>query len=55
LVRRLKNALGTQLDVLEKGLEMYRKFGSSQTKDHVDHLFMMYQNMKQQLSKHLTK
>ncbi|EFC46922.1 Ded_cyto domain-containing protein [Naegleria gruberi] len=49
-VKRLQRALAVQLEVLEKGLEMYRKFGSAQTKAHVDHLCVMHNNMKEQLA-----
>ncbi|KAL9652523.1 hypothetical protein ABK040_000094 [Willaertia magna] len=49
-VKKLQKALEAQLDVLGKGLEMYRKFGSAQTKAHVDHLTVMHNNMSEQLS-----
>lgn len=53
-VKRLQKALGDQLQVLERGLEMYRKFGSAQTKAHVDHLCVMHNNMKEQLAEILS-
>ncbi|KAG2388429.1 hypothetical protein C9374_000593 [Naegleria lovaniensis] len=53
-VKRLQKALGDQLQVLERGLEMYRKFGSAQTKAHVDHLSVMHNNMKEQLAEILS-
>ena len=53
-VKKLQKALDAQLEVLERGLEMYRKFGSAQTKAHVDHLCVMHQNMKEQLAETLS-
>jgi len=54
-IQRLQKALDDQLVVLGKGLEMYRKHGSAQTKAHVEHLYSYWANMKDQLSTITTK
>lgn len=42
--------MAQQLVVLEKGLHMYRTFGTVATKKHVEHLSQMFRNMQQQLA-----
>jgi hypothetical protein len=49
-LKRLQRAMEKQLVVLEKGLHMYRTFGTAATKKHVEHLAQMHRNMQQQLA-----